>query len=109
MVNSRFLQCIEACQQCTTACDVCSVACLEENNVAEMARCIKLDMECAAICRTAVAAMARESEFCKAICQLCADICEACAAECRQHHHEHCQQCAQACENCAQACRTMAA
>lgn len=109
MLNTKFKQCIEACQQCIEACDFCSVACLQEENVAEMSRCIRLDMDCAAICHLAVSAMVRGSEFSKAICQLCADMCEACADECLQHQHPHCKQCAQACQSCAEECRKMAA
>lgn len=109
MLNAKFRECIEACKHCADACDNCSVACLQEENVAAMSRCIRLDMDCAAICRLAVSAMIRDSEFSKAICQLCADLCEACAEECRKHHHKHCQQCAQACQACANECRKMAA
>jgi len=74
-----------------------------------MARCIALDIDCAAICQLAASAMARGSEHSKAICALCADICQSCAEECAKHQMEHCQQCAQACRECAQQCRKMAA
>lgn len=109
MLNEKYKECIEACKDCADACDTCSVACLQEDNVAAMANCIRLDIDCAAMCRLAVSAMVRDSEFSKAICQLCADICEACARECAQHDHDHCQQCATACETCANECRKMAA
>lgn len=73
-----------------------------------MARCIALDMDCAAICQLASAAMARGSEHVQAICALCADICDACADECGKHSMDHCQSCAEACRRCAQECRRMA-
>lgn len=73
-----------------------------------MAECIRLDIDCAAICRLAAGYMARGSEFAGDICQVCADICEACGAECAKHSHAHCQACAQACDRCAQECRQMA-
>ncbi|RYF27328.1 MAG: four-helix bundle copper-binding protein, partial [Comamonadaceae bacterium] len=82
---------------------------LQEQDVKMMARCIALDMDCAAICQLAAAAMARGSEHVKAICSLCADICQSCGDECAKHDMEHCQQCAKACHQCAQECRTMAA
>lgn len=91
MLNAKFRDCIEACKRCADACNTCSVACLQEENVAEMSRCVRLDLDCAAICRLAVSVMVRDSEFSKAICQLCADLCEACAEECNKHDHEHCQ------------------
>lgn len=74
-----------------------------------MARCIAVDMDSAAICQLAVAAMARGSEHAKAICGLCADICQSCGDECAEHEMEHCQQCAKACHQCAQECGKMAA
>ena len=81
---------------------------LKEPDVKMMARCIALDMDCAAVCQFAAAAMSRGSEFAKAICALCADICQACGDECARHKPEHCQACAKACKDCAAACRAMA-
>lgn len=101
--------CIQACNACANACDHCATACLGEDNVAMMARCIALDLECADLCRLAAASMARDGEFARQICRLCADACEACGKECSEHDHPHCRACAQACQACAEACRTMAA
>jgi hypothetical protein len=84
------------------------MACLKEDNVKMMARCIALDMDCAAICQLAAATIARGSEHTKEICELCADICEACAEECGKHKAPHCQSCAAACRACAVACLEMA-
>jgi hypothetical protein len=108
MIPSEFNVCIQACHACAVACDHCSTACLQEDDPRMMARCIELDMECAAICRLAAASMARGSEFAEDVCALCADICEACGSECGKHPMEHCQDCAQACMRCAQECRDMA-
>lgn len=109
MAHEKYAECIQACNQCADACDHCSVACLEEANVQEMARCIQLDIDCAALCRLAAGFMARGSEFASVICSACADLCEACAEECEKHQHDHCKRCAQACRNCAEVCREMAA
>lgn len=73
-----------------------------------MARCIKLDMDCAQICRMAASYMARRSEFAQALCRLCADACQACGDECAKHQMDHCQRCAEACRRCAEECRRMA-
>lgn len=73
-----------------------------------MARCIQLDMECAAICYAAAQLMSLGSSKAAEVCRLCADICEACGKECGQHKTEHCQECAEACRLCAEACRRMA-
>ena len=107
MSHQQFASCIEACNACATACDHCANACLDEKDPRAMARCIRLDMDCSAICRLASAAMARGSEQASAICGLCAQICDACADECGHHQMGHCQDCATACRRCAQACRGM--
>jgi len=108
MSHHQNQHCIDACEACAAACDHCSTACLKEAEVARLARCIELDIQCAQFCRLAAGAMARGSEFVGAICQLCAEICDACGEECVQHEMDHCQECARACRDCAQACRQMA-
>jgi hypothetical protein len=108
MAHQQYTSCIEACNQCAIACNHCSTACLLEQDVKMMARCIALDMDCAAICELATAAMARGSEQVQGICALCADICDACGEECAKHQMAHCQECAAACRRCAEECRRMA-
>lgn len=49
MAHQQHASCIEACDQCAAACNHCSTACLQEQDVKMMARCIALDMDCAAI------------------------------------------------------------
>jgi hypothetical protein len=108
MAHERFTSCIEACNACADACDHCASACLSEADPKPMARCVELDMDCAAICRLAAGYMARDSAFAGAICGMCADICEACGAECDKHPMQHCKDCARACHRCADECRRMA-
>ena len=55
MVPRRHQSCIEACNVCADACDYCSSSCLQEDDVKMMAACVRLDMDCAEICRMAVA------------------------------------------------------
>lgn len=109
MHKSEYQSCIAACNTCADTCDHCATACLEEADVKKMARCISLDIDCAAICRLAAGAMSRGSEMAKQICRLCAEICEACGKECRKHDNPHCKECAEACLRCAEECRKMAA
>ena len=73
-----------------------------------MAECIRLDIDCAAICRLAAGYMARGSDFAHDVCSACASVCEACGAECERHPQQHCQACAEACRRCAEECRRMA-
>lgn len=107
MPHALYASCIRACYECAIACDHCAASCLEENDVKSMARCVAIDMDCAAICRLAASAMARGSEFSESLCSLCATICDACGTECGKHPADHCQQCAKACLRCAEECRTM--
>jgi hypothetical protein len=98
-----------ACNDCAAACERCATACLGETDVAMLARCIRLDRDCADICRLAAAFMARDSDHAVGLCSLCADICDTCADECERHAHmEHCARCAEACRRCARECREMA-
>ena len=108
MAHQQYASCIDACDACAVACNHCATACLQEPDVTMMARCIALDIDCAAVCQLASAAMARGSEQAQAICTLCADFCAACGDECSQHSTDHCQACAQACRRCADECRQMA-
>jgi hypothetical protein len=108
MPETRYAACIEACNACADACDRCAAACLHEEDPRPMARCIALDMDCAALCRLAASFMARDSENAAMICALCAEVCDACQGECSRHDMEHCQACAAACRRCADECRRMA-
>ena len=100
-------KCIEACLACAAICNHCASSCLKEDDVKMMARCIQLDMECAALCYAAVQLMSLGSEKAKELCRLCAEACEACAKECGKHNNEHCKECADACKKCAEECRNM--
>ena len=109
MSHEKYQSCIDACYRCATACDHCAVSCLEESNVSKMADCIRMDLDCADVCRFAAAAMARGSDFAAQICNLCAEICEKCAEICDQYEHQHCKDWANECRRCAEECRKMAA
>ena len=101
--------CIDECYTCATACDFCATSCLDEAHAQDMKQCIKLAMDCAALCRLAAGYMARDSDMASLICNICAQVCDSCSEECSHHQMAHCQQCAQACRQCAAECRRMAA
>ena len=110
MSHQRFMDCIRACLACAVACNHCATECLSEDQVKHLARCIKLDLECAAICRAAAEMMSLGSDYSIELCRLCAEVCNACAEECEKHAAmgmEHCAQCAEACRSCADACNNM--
>ena len=101
--------CIEACLRCGAVCNHCASSCLKEEHLHMMARCIQLDMECAALCYAAAQLMSLGSDHAKEVCRLCADACEACGEECGKHENEHCQECSKICRQCAEECRRMVA
>jgi hypothetical protein len=108
MPHKDYQDCIDACYDCATACDHCAASCLNESDVGELAHCIRLDLDCAIICRTAASLMSRGSEFIAEFCAMCARVCDDCADECERHSHKHCRECARACRECAEQCRKMA-
>lgn len=106
-VQNRAL--LDALTKCVEECNHCAAACLEEQDVKMLARCIKLDIDCAEICSLAVSFVARGSEHAEHLLHECADICEACAEECEKHSsmgRAHCKRCAEACRACADACHS---
>jgi hypothetical protein len=70
-----------------------------------------VDLECAAICRSAAELMSLGSTFSSYLCRVCANACNLGAQECEKHAArgmDHCRQCAEACRKCAKACEEMA-
>lgn len=111
MSTQKFKDCIDACVACAVACSHCATSCLSEADVNRMIKCIRLDLECAAICRSAAELMSLGSEYSAHLCRVCADACKACAEECGKHAQmgmEHCKVCAEACRKCAEECEKMA-
>jgi hypothetical protein len=107
-------RCIAAADECAQICTVCADACLSEGNVQSLADCIRLNLDCAEVCRVTATLMTRPSHrdapALRAQLEACIEICRACADECARHadHHEHCRVCAEACRECAEACEAMA-
>jgi hypothetical protein len=98
---------IEACLACAALCHHCASSCLQETDPKMMARCIQLDMECAAICTATAQLLSLGSPHATALAKICADACAACATECSKHTNEHCKECAEACKICAEACKNI--
>ena len=103
----EYQSCIEACLRCASICNHCASSCTQEEDVKMMARCIQLDMECAAICYAAAQLMSMGSAQAMEICRICARVCQACGDECAQHDMQHCRECAEICFRCAEECRQM--
>ena len=105
MSHKKNQSLIEILNHCAAVCNHCAMACLDVQDVKMLARCIQLDIDCAAICSLAAGFVARGSEHAGHLLRECADLCNACAEECEKHKAmEHCQDCAEACRKCAAAC-----
>src|SRR5690606_22073378 len=59
-VKDGIAECIEACFQCAQVCSICADACLAEPNVADMRRCIGMNLNCATICHATGTVLTRE-------------------------------------------------
>jgi hypothetical protein len=102
--------CIDACFECAQACTACADACLGEEMVAELRRCITVDLNCGDICEATGHVLTRQTGYdpeltCAAL-TACRDACRRCGEECERHADmlEHCRICAEACRRCEQAC-----
>jgi hypothetical protein len=78
--------------------------------VAQLRRCITLNLTCAdschAIARMAARSTGADAELLGSSLRHCAEICRACANECQKHAGmmEHCRRCAEVCRRCERAC-----
>lgn len=108
MAHKENQSLIDALNNCAAECNHCATACLDEQDVKMLSNCIKLDLDCAEICRMTAGFVARGSAHARHILTECAEICNACAEECEKHSHmQHCKDCAEACRKCAEACTQM--
>lgn len=108
--SDALLRCIEECYACAQTCTACADACLAEEDVRELRRCIRLNLDCADICAASGAIATRRTRSDETaiveVLAACAAACHLCAAECVRHagRHEHCRICADACHRCEQEC-----
>ena len=106
MKNSLNNQLLDALTACANACNFCTTACLGEADVKMMTACIRLAIDCAALCSLTASFIARGSAHGGHLLAECAELCGLCAAECEKHvHMQHCADCAKACRECEKACR----
>ncbi|WP_046470278.1 four-helix bundle copper-binding protein [Allosalinactinospora lopnorensis] len=113
--RDKMRACIEACYECSQACTACADACLSEETVAELAKCIRTNLDCADQCDVTGRVLSRhtgyDANLTRSVLEACAQACKTCGDECERHaaHHEHCRVCAEACRRCEQACRELIA
>jgi len=103
-MSPELRKCIEACQKCHNVCLLfITHHCLEMGGKHVEPMHVRLMMDCANSCQTAVEFMLRESPFHDEVCRLCALVCDACAQSCEQKGDM--DDCVKACRHCADLCR----
>jgi hypothetical protein len=110
-----LVECIEACFDCAQSCTACADACLGEQDPKMLARCIRLNLDCADVCGSTGKILSRQTAFdptmAGAILLACTQACRVCAEECERHASEmgmeHCRVCAEACRRCEAACHNL--
>jgi hypothetical protein len=106
---------IDALSDCAQACTACADNCLSEPTVAELAKCIRLNLDCADVCTATLRVASRQTEYdanvTRPLVEACVAACRSCGDECERHAemHEHCRVCAEACRRCERACRDLLA
>lgn len=106
---------IDSCLECVQACTSCADACLGEDDPKALARCIRLDLDCADVCDSTAKVMSRqtafEPEMARAAVEACARATRLCGDECETHardmNMEHCRVCMEACRRCEEACNSV--
>lgn len=96
-------------QECEATCEHMVSVILGYKDIHARTMQIQLLRDCAAICATTAAFLARGSVLAQSIANLCAYICEVCGNECAKFPDEASQRCSRICMNCAQECRAFAA
>ena len=109
-----LVRCIEACTDCAEACTQCADDCLSEQTVQELAKCIRLNLDCSDICETTARVVSRQTEYdanlTRAMLQACVVACRSCGDECKihaEHGMKHCEVCAEECRRCERECKAL--
>ena len=96
---------IDELNKCAVECSHCAMACLNEKDVKMLTTCIKLNIDCAEVCKTTASLLSRGSMHGIHLLNECGELCNQCADECEKHADmEHCQNCAEVCRECAEVC-----
>lgn len=108
-----LLRAIDLCYECAQACTACADACLQEDDVSDLLKVIRLSLDCADICETTGRVLSRhtgyEANLTRAMLEACAQACRSCGDECRQHArtHDQCRICADVCQRCERECQDL--
>jgi Domain of Unknown Function (DUF326) len=107
--NEALTRCIEECFAYALTCTSCADACLAGEDVQELVRCIRLNLDCADVCDATGRVLTRQTTAEARLARSMLEACRVCAEECERHaqHHDHCRVCAEACRRCEQACEEL--
>src|SRR5687768_13103039 len=87
-INPALICCIDESYSCAEACISCADACLSEESVAELRLCIRLNLDCAAICNATGEVAARQTgsndQTLALMLDACATACLVTAEECEK-------------------------
>lgn len=111
--RTRLAAAIDTLNACAETCTACADACLGDDQVAELTRCIALNLNCADICLATARMLSRhtgeDGAISRSMLAACATACRACAEECARHveRQQHCRVSAEACYSCERVCRDL--
>ncbi|WP_344253825.1 four-helix bundle copper-binding protein [Pseudonocardia hydrocarbonoxydans] len=87
--RDALAECIAACFDCAQTCTACTDACLSEKSLADLVRCIRLDLDCADVCEMTGLVLSRQTGYdanvTRAVLEACATACKACGDDCASH------------------------
>ncbi|MBG6192409.1 hypothetical protein IWX64_003381 [Arthrobacter sp. CAN_A212] len=112
-LGQAMTACIEAAFSCAQASDACADACMAEETVAELRKCIRLNLDCAELCVTTGRFLSRltdvDGNLLKTILMACRDFCTTSAIENEKHAETYpsCRIAAEECRRCEQACQDL--
>ena len=108
--NPELDRCIRDCLDCARSCYEMISHYLELGGEHAERRHITALLDCAQMCETSAAFMARRSDRHPKLCGVCAEACERCAEECERFPDDQMMaECAEICRQAAKSCRSMAA
>jgi hypothetical protein len=107
MDRKHLASVIDALESCAQACTACADACLSEpaEELPNLSRCIRDNLDCAAICATTAAVLSRHTGYdanvSRALVQAAIQALKSCGDSCEEHssRHEHCRICMEACRD----------
>jgi hypothetical protein len=115
-VDQRLLaRAIETLEECANTCTQCADSCLSEADLQQLAKCIRLNLDCADLCAATGRVISRQTEYdaniTRPALEACIAACRSCGDECELHAADmaHCRVCAESCRECETVCRELLA